>query len=625
MLTKEGGAKVNSSESFRDLRIRAEKVARELKNGIEVTLLEIYSQMEKETSFSERELQRAQELECELEGRSLRAVPAIRKEVLEAYKAGIRVLFISDMYLPASLIQEWLIREGYPATEENLFVSSEFGETKHRGGLYRVVQKRLGLHLKDWRHCGDNQRADVMKAKAFGIKAREFSAGRLNRFEKLLVAQGPATASLAAACRLARLSQIPLADQKQQTVYETSCSFTGVLHYLFVDWLIHKADEEGIEELVFVSRDGQMPAWVAEQVIASRGLSLKSRYIYGSRKAWQWPRIVEGRLVEDDLEWVLSRSGGPSLRIILERLRFQENQFQEVLIQLDYPAQTNLDEKLTRQECIEIGKKLTSGLSAFADVEKLATEERELAKDYFRSLELKGPFCLVDVGWSGRLMKAGLELAKEAGLNTKRAKAAFFSVLPNGKSRCDQEDWWYLTEARKIASWPGCGCGLVEELFAADEGSLLNYKEVSGKIETHLRTAHNEELSSWPLRQQHDGIRHFVDELVQLPETGQRLETSLVVPALISEFFSKPTSREAFAYGSLPHESDVVSTDSASTQLVPELPKNPLLRLIQIITDKKLRVWPEALNAQGNKWDRLLMKLAQAFSGKKQALRNVSP
>ncbi|WCQ54409.1 hypothetical protein NL418_004770 [Escherichia coli] len=61
----------------------------------------------------------------------------------------------------------------------------------------------------------------------------------------------------------------------------------------YVAWCIRDAIDRGIETLYFVSRDGHFLKEIADAYISLKKLNIKTKYFYGSRRAWRVPAMIE--------------------------------------------------------------------------------------------------------------------------------------------------------------------------------------------------------------------------------------------------------------------------------------------------------------------------------------------
>lgn len=57
----------------------------------------------------------------------------------------------------------------------------------------------------------------------------------------------------------------------------------------YVNWAVKHALKHGIECLYFISRDGYHLKRIADVIIKEKHYPIRTKYIYGSRKAWRIP------------------------------------------------------------------------------------------------------------------------------------------------------------------------------------------------------------------------------------------------------------------------------------------------------------------------------------------------
>lgn len=189
-------------------RIEAEQRARKI-HGKRTNLEHIYECLELplEKSDGTRDAMRMilKEMELNAERSNLRAKPEILRLYRQAAEAGIRVAFISDMYLPSEFLRKILVTAGYKGLENSGFadaadsvsgsvagsasasaksgsasaepgqpqfviVSCEEGEEKTDGGLFKTAIEKHGW-TKNSLHIGDSIRHDFLGARRAGIKS----------------------------------------------------------------------------------------------------------------------------------------------------------------------------------------------------------------------------------------------------------------------------------------------------------------------------------------------------------------------------------------------------------------------------------------------------------------------
>ena len=87
-----------------------------------------------------------------------------------ARSRGMRVVIVSDNYMPATHLLQMAHRAGYSwVTEADIFVSCEHGGMKHNGMLWPVVLSTLNVPAGSILHVGDDARADGEVPTSLGI------------------------------------------------------------------------------------------------------------------------------------------------------------------------------------------------------------------------------------------------------------------------------------------------------------------------------------------------------------------------------------------------------------------------------------------------------------------------
>lgn len=105
------------------------------------------------------------------ETRDLRANEPLLVLLREIRDHGIRVVVVSDMYLPASAIRTLLFNAGVVDEIDEVYSSSDHGPTKRGGGLFQVVLAAERVHPDRCLHAGDCRHGDFEMPRRRGIAA----------------------------------------------------------------------------------------------------------------------------------------------------------------------------------------------------------------------------------------------------------------------------------------------------------------------------------------------------------------------------------------------------------------------------------------------------------------------
>lgn len=128
-------------------------------------LYEIYDQFAKFTGLSKAECQTIMQLEIDIERKVLIDRKAVVKMLKQIYDMGKPVFLITDMYLPADIIEELLMGLGITQYED-LLVSCDYRTLKTES-LFSVYQKKHPYSR--YLHIGDNPLSDIECAEKIGI------------------------------------------------------------------------------------------------------------------------------------------------------------------------------------------------------------------------------------------------------------------------------------------------------------------------------------------------------------------------------------------------------------------------------------------------------------------------
>lgn len=352
-----------------------------------------------------------------------------RKSAQELYDfalvCGKKVIFTSDMYLDEDTIRAILSKCGY-AEYEQLYLSSSYRMTKHRGDLYRAVLKGLKAKAAKVLHIGDNFQNDVTNARKHGINAVLFPKA-LDVFENK-IADTP-TGGCSTIAQLAggtvvdpqapidslgyrtmiamianRYFDNPFRGFAPQTDFNADPYFIGYYSlgmHLFglITWLRSSLSSQSYETVHFLARDGYLPMKAYEIFAEFGGPSPTAHYAYASRKALM-SAIVSDRLDFFDLP-VEYRNHSP--KTLLKVLKFCTRDFRESEIETQLRAADIPYEKVfERKE--EYRRFLAYFLANLYSSEK-HQQAYEVAKLYYAGWKTNTDVAF-DMGYSGRIQEA---------------------------------------------------------------------------------------------------------------------------------------------------------------------------------------------------------------------------
>ena len=228
-----------SAEGFRKARVKAERESRRGKDR-DVTLDEIYSCLP-------GKFRHLKDAECKTEIRVCRPDPHMSCLAKKLKSQGKRVVFTSDMYLPRNVVEGIVDNCGYSDVCDRLFLSSDTGDTKYNGRLFKTILKELELEPSELAHVGDNRHSDHDVPTSMGISAylcTEESSKR--RPLPVVMYQNMTSSVLCATYRL-----VP---ESENDWYSLGWRFGGPLLSSYVSFLEKNRDPDS--KVLYVARDG---------------------------------------------------------------------------------------------------------------------------------------------------------------------------------------------------------------------------------------------------------------------------------------------------------------------------------------------------------------------------------
>ena len=411
-------------------------------------------------------------LELSVEREVCRRHPAYGGLFDEALAQKKRVVLISDIYLPYDHVAEVLRDAGYRGYER-LFVSSCEGTNKASGRLFPLVASALEVDPSRIVHFGDDEDADVAKARAAGFKALQVERGERRLRAPQLVPSGifDGSEALNESVMLGlfknRAWTRVLADQRapDKVAFQIGYQVLGPLCYGFARWCATHAASRGIEKLCFVSREGWFLKQVYDELAPIWGCRVPSEYFHASRRAL-YMALAEPPYPES-VSALLGKLG--PLRSYLESVEIDPQG-----VDIETHGFRRLDDWVNQY--ID-----PSGYSRLVDLfgdhrahlEQQCIREREGYLSYLKSLgfERCTHVGFIDSGWYGSSQRALTKLMQMAGLDC-RITGLYIALAECGRKNFD---------ARSD------GLGFVHHFFQDGGGrDLKGYAELACVLEVLL-------------------------------------------------------------------------------------------------------------------------------------------
>jgi len=567
-------------KNFAETRIKSEYQLREEKGfNQEVTLNEIYNRLRadsglsetqggqrpqplmstnevrfrkknlrKKTRFSHVVLQvsRFREMEMELEEQCVLPVAPVVDALKEIKKTlKIRVILISDTYLPEAFIAKILKKHRLSGLFDRIYISSTHGVLKSTGSMFRFVKEEENIQEKKWLHIGDNEESDYKIPRKMGIRSYWFKDIHLTRYEKTFAPE-PGTegshSAFAALLRQARLD-CPYKKADEKIIWDTTINVSAPLMIAYVRWCLTKAKANGVKRVYFLSRDGQVLFKIAGILNRSSRSPLDLRYLYVSRQSLLFPAMPG--IDDESLEWILLPTSLVTPRIILKRVNIEPG---EIAPHLEKYGFRDADKAMAKDELRDFESVLRD-----QDVRSLIEERlqvyRENAYGYLRQegLTEDGSFVLIDIGWNGTLQRSISRLLEMKRKNFP-VNGLYFGLRRVLKHKdSDKSDTFFFSPEKPQGLERETHIIPMIELFtAADHGGVVKYEFKDNRYKPVLRSSENTHGIRWGIRVQQQAMTYLAERI-----EGHSLDDQL--PGIyqnLRQFVRTPTLREAQVYGS---------------------------------------------------------------------------
>ncbi|CAN5707603.1 hypothetical protein BH23GEM11_BH23GEM11_06060 [soil metagenome] len=557
-----------SAWAFSQARQEANRRANANGSGSPHNLRAIYDELQFALGLDDSTTQAILAAEVALEKDLSRAIPGAADRLARAREAGMRIVFLSDMYLDTTVVQSLLDAHGMMGDGEPLLISCETGYSKTSGQAFHRLAASEAVPVNRILHRGNDDRSDVAAAVRAGAGAEAFPAGNLNRYELAMEARAHQTDGLAClmagASRLARLS-VSARTPEEAALRDAAAGVGDPALVSYVLWVLQRARDLGLRRLYFLARDGRVLLLIAQRLVPRLGLDIELRYLHGGRQAWYVPSIID--VSPESVFWAIDyASENDGIETFLRRVGVEATDVEEQLGELGLPPSTWKTPRPPAEHDI------LWSIARHPVIRQLilerARERREAALGYFEQEGLldDSDWAVVDVGWSGRLLGAMNRI-----LETRAATipAAFFFAR-----HVDREK--HQLPPVKILPFMGdyhhrLGlCGEINELFlelfcGSNEGVTTGYRRGESGWDAVLGNGSHHPLAAWGIDIVHDTMLTFVDQLWLDPEvTVLTADMRPAVVELVRAFVDSPTPHEALAWGSYPFEYGRNGTVSAA-------------------------------------------------------------
>ena len=226
----------------------------------DVTHEEIFDAVRTGTGATQEQTEFARETERRIEVEWARAVPFGRDLAGAAIRRGLRIIIVSDNYMPALHLMRMAHAAGLDWVEPGqIWVSCEQGGTKQNGALWRTVLAQTGVAPKEILHVGDHETPDGTVPSAMGVRCH--LDPRSSCWHRHPMNTCPAVLPFS---RIEASQRDTAYAQDRGVMWNLGSSLVAMIAAGQVKDMVSVVDEREIAGVHFAARDG----WIAHNVWA---------------------------------------------------------------------------------------------------------------------------------------------------------------------------------------------------------------------------------------------------------------------------------------------------------------------------------------------------------------------
>lgn len=449
---------MNSGEKlqeFTKIRIEAEKRARKIKGKVEITLEDIYKCMP--YSVKKKKILKQLEIDTEID------MAMQNKDVKEIFdfckEKNKEIYLISDMYLEYEVINRILLKCEYEG-KYNLCISSEYGCKKRQGELYDRIAKRFGISRHKWLHIGDDIKADYIQAKRKGVAS-------------FLIKKSPE--SYISSSALNNVINLELSVHKsstKNTYWNIGYELYGPLLYGYTVWLHKNIMNDGIDQILFVARDG----YIVKQAydILFENDTVKSTYFYISRKSTSGYRL-KGDYSVDSLFRNAHLRKHTSLAQFWDRYNISYEEYCGCMEKAEIKSTYSINPMKAKSD-----RRFMCFLNNMENIIKIKLNQQAYGfQEYVKQTVTGKKIAVVDVGYHGTFQKILSEI-----FDTKKIYGYYVGLLEIDKQNQEYAKGYGLTpdSDNDVLMQIRAIMGLLDIFFSAPQGSVESYQNQDREV-----------------------------------------------------------------------------------------------------------------------------------------------
>ncbi|MGU8265167.1 HAD family hydrolase [Clostridium perfringens] len=539
LYNKDNNKKIN----FKKDRILAERKARLCNSREDITLDDIYNNFKKD--YNDSDLKELKELEKKIEV----SMCIGNEKVIEAFNyaksLNKKVIIVSDMYLTRDVIEDILNKNGVVGYDD-IYISSEYGLTKHTGNLFKYVCDKNKFLADRMLHIGDNIGSDINQAKKFGINTFHIKESGEGTLSKKILNKIDDKFSKKDIYENIIDILVKYNSENKDYMYKYGYGVLGPILYGFLDYIHKDSIKKRVEHIYFFSRDGYLLKKAYDKYYFSDN-KIESSYLYVSRKSLVTPMIKES----DSIEEVFDKLGIKvpiSVSSFFDRF-LRDSSIMRPIVERYYESYNDI---------LDINKEYQKVNNLYKDSKEILFKEikkqRLLLEKYLiqENINKYNNIGIMDLGWRGSLQFNLINILNECKFNT--SVFGYYLGLNNKFSKYEKygmkaDGYIFNPDNNFYENYVLGGVGLVELMFTAPHGSVLGYKKEEDKIKPILDEIEYSENQQKNINLIQEGALDFIRDISKLSNSiNLEFDKEILIKKFIN-LISNPKLSEVKVFG----------------------------------------------------------------------------
>jgi hypothetical protein len=325
----------------------------------------------------------------------------------------------------------------------------------------------------------------------------------------------------------------------------------------YVTWVLRWAQDQGLDELYFIARDGEIMLRVARALAPRIAPDIDCRYLHGSRQAWRTASIASAGTPP---RWLAGSAESAIPQHLFDEVGLSAAQVFE-LTGLALAAPDRASHPVTGDGLAEL-ESLMSDPRLQDAILDYSRRQRDAALRYFEEQGFGArPYGIVDTGWVGRSAKHLCSFL--AGSSCQPPQRFFYVGLNRGADGAagparPLQQAWLFDEDRGQGQPPSYSgfATMLETFCAGTAGRTVRYRDddEAGPV---LHPIRNEAMLRWGVRDLQDTVADTVGNFVTSGvDPSARYDLTDAIRNLLSDFWLRPSRAEAECWGQAPFEDE---------------------------------------------------------------------